>query len=146
MLIGLNFSAPKILTMMTANLEITVSPRRVVIVDDDNDLLITLKHLLERHGYVVNISHNGEQIREIIKLHKPDIILMDINMEGIDGSEICKELRKHDDTKNIPIIMISAHHEVAQIAQLCGANGHLSKPFQVENLIKKISSFINKTS
>ncbi|MBC7629353.1 two-component system response regulator [Ferruginibacter sp.] len=112
----------------------------ILLIDDDKDLLELMKRKLIKEGCVVNISQNGAKINEIIADQTPDCILLDIHMIGVNGSDICKKLKSEDQTSNIPILLLSANHNIEKIAVICGADGYISKPMDISLFVEKIKS------
>ena len=88
-----------------------MSKGRILAVDDEEDILTLLKYNLEREGYLVDCVETGEEAMEHVASVRPDAILLDLMLPGLDGIEVCRELRKNPDTKNIPIIMLTAKSE-----------------------------------
>lgn len=111
---------------------------KVLVVDDDLTILEALKTAMEFNDYQVEAISHGEKTVQLAQKLKPDIILLDFLLSGIDGCEITKSLRSHPDTKNIPVIMLSAHPEAKKIANKIGINTFLSKPFELDELFQKI--------
>lgn len=103
--------------------------RTVLIVDDDEDLLILIQHALSVEGFDPICSPNGVNIMSIVTRKHPDIVLLDIHMNGTDGVAICKELKLNPETATTPIIMFSANDNIKAISRECGANGYITKPF-----------------
>ena len=116
---------------------------RILIVDDDKDILEVVSLLLTIHGYSVETSFRAEETKDKIKSFKPDIILLDVNIGGHDGRDICKQLKKIGTAKNIPVILFSAIPHLEQIHLECGADDYLSKPFDIPELMKKIEKHLN---
>ena len=115
---------------------------KILVVDDDKDILEVVELLLTLHNYTVKtIFRPGDTLDEI-KNFKPDIIILDINIAGHDGREICKLLRAVKETENIPVILFSALPGIEQSKLTCGATDFLSKPFDVSELIKKIEKHL----
>jgi DNA-binding response OmpR family regulator len=112
----------------------------ILLIDDDKDLLELMKRKLIKEGCVVNISQNGAKINEIIADQTPDCILLDIHMIGVNGSDICKKLKSEDQTSNIPLLLLSANHNIEKIAAICGADGYISKPMDISLFVEKIKS------
>lgn len=114
----------------------TVSGRtpKILLVDDDQDLLIVLKQQLTKEGHHVVVSPNGVNIFDIIASDTPDLILIDIWMEGVEGPTLCRLLKSNKSTSRIPILMFSANDRIAEITGQCGADGFVRKPFKVEEL------------
>lgn len=115
--------------------------KKILIADDDPSIVDSLKMLLELEGYEVKTTTNGETIYKMEKEY-PDLLLLDIWMSGQDGREICKYLKREPHTKNIPVIMISASRDVKQSAIDSGADDFIEKPFEQEELLKKIILYI----
>lgn len=110
------------------------SRRSILVADDDPGIVDALQMILEYEGYDVMTTLDGKMIYSLNKNY-PDLMLLDIWMSGVDGRNICKYVKKSIDTKNIPVIMISASRDVAQSARDAGADDFLAKPFQVEDLL-----------
>jgi len=113
-------------------------PPRILIVDDDEDLLLVMNLSLKSEGFDVQISYNGDGFYEILKTQRPDVILLDITMDGVEGGALCKRVKADAGTRNIVVFMFSANRNIEQIAQACGAEGFITKPFEMEDLHQKI--------
>ena len=102
----------------------------ILIVDDSRTAIAVLKKILEPTGYDIISATDGEEGIEMAKLHKPDLILMDIIMPGLNGFQATRILRKGADTQNIPIIIISGNEQATEKfwGLRVGANGFLAKP------------------
>jgi len=120
----------------------TKKKKKVLIADDDHDLLQLVKMQLQQAGFTVYLSLNGNGIVKMAADGHPDIILLDIAMDGISGGDICKKLKTSDKTAAIPIIMISANDNIESIANSCGANDYVRKPFNLQIIKEKISQFV----
>jgi two-component system, OmpR family, alkaline phosphatase synthesis response regulator PhoP len=107
--------------------------RTVLIVDDDEDLLILIQHALSVEGFDPICSPNGVNIMSIIARKHPDIVLLDIHMNGVDGVSICKELKRNPETASTPIIMFSANDNIKAISLEGGADGYITKPFKSDD-------------
>jgi DNA-binding response OmpR family regulator len=114
----------------------------VLVADDDIDLLQLVKMQLQRAGFAVQLSLNGMEIVKMAIDDHPDVILLDITMDGISGGDICKKLKTQDETAAIPVIMISANDNIEYIAHNCGANDFVRKPFNLQTIREKISQFV----
>jgi DNA-binding response OmpR family regulator len=107
--------------------------RTVLIVDDDEDLLILIQHALSVEGYDPICSPNGVNIMSIVTRKHPDIVLLDIHMNGTDGITICKELKCNPETASTPVIMFSANENIKAISLEGGADGYITKPFKADD-------------
>ena len=121
---------------------VSVATPKIIAADDNREYLTLIKVLLEMEGYNLRISFNAENLIEMIILEKPDVILLDIQMKGINGCEICKELKESNLSKSIPVIIISAEEDLEKSARLCGADGYLSKPFSISELLIIINNIL----
>jgi len=119
--------------------------KKILIIDDEPDIIEFCQMALEANGYEVLSALSGESGLEIIASTPPDLILLDIMMPGMDGFEVCKRLKGSDDTKDIPVFMVSAKaleldlqrgHEV-------GCDDYVVKPFEMKALLEKICSNLN---
>ncbi|MGN6436203.1 MAG: response regulator [Agriterribacter sp.] len=124
---------------MTMNYERKV---RVLFADDDEDLLRLVKLKLSTQGFLVALSLNGERVKAMALSDRPDIILLDVTMEGNDGRDICKSLKEDGVTKDIPVILLSANDELKKIAEQCGADGYVAKPFDANSVKNKIDDLL----
>jgi DNA-binding response OmpR family regulator len=114
----------------------------ILIIDDDKDMMELLRRKLVKEGCEVNISPNGAKINELIADGNPDCILLDIHMEGINGTDICKKLKAKEETKDIPVLLLSGNHNIEKIAALCGADGHIAKPLDISLFAQKIKAVL----
>jgi CheY-like chemotaxis protein len=116
--------------------------KRIIVADDDPAILdVTRTILAEIGGYEVVITDKGEDLLRLAP-PLPDLILLDIWMSGFSGQEICEQLKQEAATANIPIILFSANRELSLIAEQCGANDYLSKPFQLSELLAKVAQWV----
>ena len=117
--------------------------KKILIIDDDIDILDAMKITLESEGYDVTISEKGEYVENISEDNAlPDLIIIDVLLSGKDGRIICKKLKSEKVTKNIPIIMISAHPSAEKSITNVGANEFLAKPFDIDVLLQKINNLL----
>jgi len=116
--------------------------KKIIIVEDELDIGEIMQITLVGAGYQVKVLLNGKDIEDHIKKFDPSLILMDLWMPGLDGSSLTKKLKINKETKNIPIIIVSACNALAKTAKSCGADGFLSKPFDIKNLISIVKKFI----
>ncbi|MBS1600034.1 MAG: response regulator [Bacteroidetes bacterium] len=108
---------------------------KILVMDDDKDELLLIRHLLRARGYDVVISENGYGLGEK-NLSNIDLFLVDINMPGILGTDVCQYLKKDRTTRDKPVILISASPELDVKALTCGADDYLLKPFSLTNLMR----------
>lgn len=113
---------------------------KILVVDDDVDILSVMKILLTMKGFEVEVISKGENALPTTESFKPDLILLDVLISGHDGRTICKQLKSNKETSHIPVIMFSAHPGAAATITDYGANDFISKPFDVNNLMKKVNA------
>ncbi len=114
---------------------------KIMIADDDPGIVDAIQMLLEYEGYEVRTTVNGATVNDM-QDEFPDLLLLDIWMSGQDGRVICKKLKESENTKDVPVIMISASNELRKSAQDAGADDFLEKPFEMDHLLLKIKKFL----
>lgn len=115
---------------------------RVLFADDDEDLLRLVKMKLNTQGFLVTLSLNGENVKDMAVTDRPDVILLDVTMHGNDGSDICRSLKSDPVTHDIPVILLSANDELKKIAEYCHADGYVPKPFDTASVKNKIDQLL----
>ena len=115
-------------------------PGKVLIVDDEPYMHVLLRHHLVRVGFDVLKAENGQEAVEVAALEKPAAIIMDVMMDQMDGLAALKQLKSLDDTRQIPVVMITAnaHHVTRERAESSGAALFLTKPFSPTKLMLEI--------
>ncbi len=112
---------------------------RVLVVDDDLDLLEVIEALLSRKGFEVKTNINWTNGFEVIHEFQPQLILLDVFLSGVDGLEICKQLKSSPQTRHIPIIIFSGYPRIAEsVTYEYGADDFIAKPFEVNELVSKM--------
>ena len=109
-------------------------PKRILIIDDDIDLLMLLERSLVKEGYRVEAAASLPEGEEVIASFRPDLILLDINVNGEDGRQLCWKLKKQAGENTVKVIIISGYDYSAGRAVLFGADDLLAKPFQFDYL------------
>lgn len=117
--------------------------KRILVVDDDQDILEALSVILSMDNYDVVGTTRGEEAFDKVSGKKPDLILLDVLLSGIDGRDICRKLKTQLTTKNIPIIMISAHPDAAWSTKKAGADCFVAKPFDIDDLLSRIEKHLH---
>jgi DNA-binding response OmpR family regulator len=114
--------------------------KKILIADDDLAILDALQMILQVDGYEVECTSEGNSI--LGHDFTPDLYLLDLWMSGVAGEDICRQLKRDPKTKNIPVILVSAHQNVEEIARQAGADGYLIKPFEIAELHNLLKSFL----
>lgn len=120
--------------------------KRILIVDDEEDLLELLRYNLEKEGYQVFSAATGEVAVQLATDKIPDLILLDLMLPGIDGMEVCRVLKRDSRTQNIPVIMLTAKTEDIDIVTglELGADDYITKPFSPKVLIARIRTVFRR--
>lgn len=111
---------------------------KILVVDDNGDICKMVETLLSIDGYRVVTCVNPIIVKEMIRKEKPDLLITDMLMSGVDGRTLVKELREDDGTKDLKIIMMSAHPTALKHATECGSNDFIAKPFDYADLNEKV--------
>jgi|KBSSwiS6_1023812.scaffolds.fasta_scaffold00488_3 DNA-binding response OmpR family regulator len=117
--------------------------KKVLVVDDDQDILTLVEMVLSMNNFKVEAISRWEEIKNKIESFQPDLILLDVALIGADGREICKQIKTASDTKNIPVILFSAHADVADSLDESMAQGFIAKPFEISHLVETLRSNTN---
>jgi DNA-binding response OmpR family regulator len=112
--------------------------KKILVIDDDPDILEAIQVVLESGGYNSLTTAKGAEVYDHVKNYKPDLIILDVLLSGNDGRIICKRLKTDKSTKNIPVIMISAHPTAKESSVDCGADSFVAKPFSISELLSKV--------
>ena len=117
---------------------------KILILDDDQDLLSIVKSLLKKKGFEVWTFADWHKAWENIKRNKPNLILLDVFLKGIDGMDVCNKLKSTTSTRHIPVIMFSSYPNIAATAiEEFGADEFIAKPFEVNDMVRKIRDVLS---
>lgn len=120
---------------------------KILFVDDEPDLIFLVTKMLKNDGYDVATASSGEECLSMLKKEKPDLILLDIMMRGIDGWEVCKKIKENKRTKNIPVVMLTvrtSNDSKRKSFDYAHCDAHIDKPFAREELIVTIKKLLEK--
>lgn len=119
---------------------VTEQRKKVLIVDDENSMVSVLQRHVSNAGYAVETAANGQDALEKIKTEMPDLVLLDLVMPGINGFETCRRIRGDENTKKLPVLIITALRSESDsaAAAACGANEMIVKPIDGEFLAKRL--------
>jgi CheY-like chemotaxis protein len=116
--------------------------KKIMVVDDDKDLLANMKAFISRQGYDVAVTTSCDEGMDILRSFQPDMIFLDVNIGEDDGRVMCKKIKAQAEYQHIPVILISANHEALKQHQEYGANSFISKPFPLSGIIDTISHYL----
>jgi DNA-binding response OmpR family regulator len=122
--------------------------KKILVVDDEDDILHFLELVLKEHGYSVVTATGGQDALTQAQIEKPDLVLLDIMMPQMDGWEVLKLLRVDEETSHIPVAMLSARTEARDRVQGLqeGAVDYICKPFSLQELLGKIDSIFHSAA
>jgi len=118
---------------------------KLLLVDDDKEIIDSLEPRLRREGYDVSVAFDGEEALTKVKEHNPDVILLDLMLPKVNGFEVLKDIRLKFKDKWRPIIIISAKHELAAVKECYDleADHYLTKPCSIEKILRGIETMIS---
>lgn len=118
---------------------------KILILDDDLDLLSVVKSLLNKKGFEVMAFTEWNKAWDSIKTFKPHLILLDVFLKGMDGLDVCRKLKTFYSTRDIPVIMFSSYPNIAETAIYeYGADEFIQKPFEVNQLVRKMNGILSR--
>ncbi len=123
-------------------------PKEILIVDDEPGIVVPVQFLMEQQGYNVMTANRGEDALDLIYQYKPDLVLLDIMLPGIDGYEVCEIVRLNPDYRNVKIVFFTAKGREMEIAKglALGADAYFTKPFSNIALVAKVKELLEKTN
>ena len=118
--------------------------KRILIVDDEKDIVETLSFMLKAKGFECLCAYDGEEGLTLAKSQKPDLVILDVMMPKINGYKICRLLKFDNKYKDIPIIMVTARSqdEDKMIGEETGADEYITKPFEFSDVLEKIKKYL----
>jgi len=119
---------------------------RILIVDDEPNIVVPLQFLMEQKGYQVRIAENGEAAIEAIETFKPDLVLLDIMLPGINGFEVCQTIRDNKDLGNIKIVLVTALGRDIDMEKgiALGADAYITKPFSNTEIVDRVRELLKE--
>ena len=119
---------------------------KVIVIEDEADILEVIQYNLEREGYRVRTARDGQQGLQLIKKEMPDIVLLDLMLPSLDGIEVCRKLKEGPITHSIPIIMVTAKGEESDIVLGLGigADDYVTKPFSPKELMGRVKAVLRR--
>jgi DNA-binding response OmpR family regulator len=122
------------------------SRKKVLIVDDEKDIVDLVAYNLGRNGYDTLVATNGNQALELAKKSAPDLIILDLMLPGLDGTEVARRLKADSQTAQIPIVMLTAKGEETDVVVglTLGADDYVTKPFSIKVLLARVASVMRR--
>ena len=123
-----------------------MAQKRILVVEDDRDISELIRYNLERDGYEVSVVFDGFQAVDYAEKIKPDLILLDLMLPGVDGLDICRHLKSENELKNIPVIILTAKSEEADVivGLQMGADDYIVKPFSPKVLLARVKAVMRR--
>ncbi|MEE8401629.1 MAG: response regulator [Candidatus Hydrothermarchaeaceae archaeon] len=117
---------------------------KVMVVDDDPDVLLVLERVLGRRGYTVVGACGGKECLKMVKEDRPDIIFLDVMMPGMDGWEVCREIKDNPSTSSIPVSMLTVMKDEEDIKKSlsAGADQHMGKPINFKEVLNSVQDLL----
>jgi DNA-binding response OmpR family regulator len=121
-------------------------PSWILVIDDDPDISMMLKMMLEYKGYKVVTADRVDEIFQAISNRSFNLIIMDMLLSGINGTDICVQLKAKETTNQIPVMMISAHPNAKELCLQAGANDFMAKPFDMDDILNTVGRLVTGAS
>ncbi len=123
-------------------------PRKVLVADDEPNIVISLEYLLRREGYAVVVARDGQEALEVIDRERPDLVLLDVMMPRKTGFEVCQAVRGDDRLQSVKILMLTAKGRDTDVAKgmALGADAYMTKPFATKELVQKVADLLASTA
>ena len=120
--------------------------KKILIADDEPNIVAALEFLLQRSGYEVHVARNGDEALKLVEATHPDLVLLDVMMPQKSGYEVCMRIRERADWRHIKIIMLSAKGRDAEVSKglSMGADIYVTKPFSTRELMDKIRDLLGQ--
>ncbi len=118
--------------------------KKILIADDEQNIVISVEFLMKREGFVVSIANDGEEALARIREDKPDLVLLDVMMPKKNGFDVCQEVRADAALAGVRILMLTARGRDTEVAKgmALGADGYMTKPFSTKDLVEKVRELL----
>jgi len=117
---------------------------KILIADDEPNILVSLEYLMKREGYEVHLAHDGQQALDLMRQVRPRLVLLDVMMPHRTGFEVCQEARADESLKGILILMLTAKGRETDVVKglALGADAYMTKPFSTRELVTKVAEML----
>jgi two-component system, OmpR family, alkaline phosphatase synthesis response regulator PhoP len=114
--------------------------RRILIVDDEPNIVLSLEFLMKREGFQAEVAADGEAALEAITRSKPDLVVLDVMLPRLDGFEVCRRIRADPDSRSVKVLMLTAKGRETEVARglALGADAYVTKPFSTRDVVAQI--------
>ncbi len=121
--------------------------KRILVVDDEKDIVELLTFNLEKEGFAVTQAFDGEEALKTIRTNKPDLVILDLMLPGVSGLDICRQVRRNEETETLPVIMLTAKGEPLDkvVGLEIGADDYITKPFNVRELVARVRAVLRRS-
>ncbi|AVR88622.1 response regulator transcription factor [Thauera aromatica] len=118
--------------------------KKILIADDEQNIVISLEFLMKREGFEVSIAHDGEEAVRRIRAERPDLVLLDVMMPKKSGFEVCQEIKADPALAAVRVLMLTAKGRDTEVAKglALGADAYMTKPFSTRELVDKVRSLL----
>jgi DNA-binding response OmpR family regulator len=122
--------------------------KKILIADDEPNILISLEFLMKREGYEVLLARDGQEAMDVIALERPALVLLDVMMPIKTGFDVCCELRASETLRDTLVLMLTAKGRDTDVAKglALGANGYMTKPFSTKELVQKVREMLGEAA
>ena len=119
---------------------------KILVADDEPNIVISLEYLLKREGYAVVVARDGQEALDTIERELPDLVLLDVMMPKKTGFEVCQEVRANDALQGVKILMLTAKGRDTDVAKgtAMGADAYMTKPFATRDLVQKVAEMLGQ--
>jgi two-component system, OmpR family, alkaline phosphatase synthesis response regulator PhoP len=119
--------------------------KKILIVDDEPNIVMTLEYTFKKSNYEVFIARDGQEALDILKTNYPDVIILDIMMPMVDGFATLEQIRKDDNLQHTKVMFLSAKNKESDIEKglALGADAYMTKPFSIKKVIEKVEELLN---
>lgn len=124
----------------------TENRRRILVVDDDQPILLLMKNILTEFRFEAMTASSGPEAIQALRAEKPDLILLDMNMPGMTGDQVLREIRLEEGMDAVPVLILSGEPVSRETLEELGATGAVIKPFDLQDLLGTIRSLVDDES